>query len=127
MTPEAISALLAKKNNAIVGVNRAAGGPQLTPVWYAWDGTTFRFSTTNDRAKYANIARDPNITLIVDDPQDGYVAAYGRAEIVEENVGEQSRPIVEKYMGDNIEQGLAMLGAPNRVLVMLRPEKLLSR
>lgn len=41
MTSEEMQTLLSKANNAIVGVNRAEGGPQLTPVWYAWDGTSF--------------------------------------------------------------------------------------
>ncbi len=96
MTPEKIAALLAKTNLAIVGVNRVNGGPQLTPVRYFWDGETFIFSTTTDRAKYANLKRNPSLTLLVDDPL-GYVAAYGEAEIIEAGFAELVRPIMEKY------------------------------
>jgi hypothetical protein len=40
MISEEMQTLLSKPNNAIVGVNRADGGPQLTPVWFEWDGTS---------------------------------------------------------------------------------------
>lgn len=125
MTPEKIAALLSKTHVAIVGVNRADGGPQLTPVRFFWDGETFYFSTTSDRAKYANIKRNPSITLIVDDPQ-GYIAAYGEAEIIELGFTELVRPIIEKYMPDRVEAGMAIVTQPNRVLVRLRPERLLG-
>ena len=122
--------LLSKSNNAIVGVNRTVGGPQLTPVWYAWDGTSFLFSTTKDRAKYLNLKRDPSISLIVDDLEThNYVVAYGRAEIIEQNVGELTRPIIAKYASaDKFEQMIKMIdNDPGRVLVVLHPEKILTR
>jgi PPOX class probable F420-dependent enzyme len=129
MTSQEIQTLLSKPNNAIVGVNRADGGPQLTPVWYAWDGTSFIFSTTKERAKYFNLKRDSSITLIVDDvATHKYVVAYGRAEIIEQNIGELTRPILEKYVpADQLEQSVKMLGSdPTRVLVVLHPEKMVT-
>src|SRR5258708_19896931 len=106
MTSEEMQKLLSKANNAIVGVNRADGGPQLTPVWYAWNGTSFFFSTTKDRIKYVNIKRDPSISLIVDDLEARkYVVAYGRAEIIEHDYAELLRPIIRKYApADRVEQ-----------------------
>ncbi len=130
MTSEEMQTLLSKSNNAIVGVNRTVGGPQLTPVWYAWDGTSFLFSTTKDRAKYLNLKRDPSISLIVDDLEThNYVVAYGRAEIIEQNVGELTRPIIAKYASaDKFEQMIKMIeDDPGRVLVVLHPEKILTR
>jgi len=129
MTSEEMQTLLSKSNHAIVGVNRAAGGPQLTPVWYAWDGTSFYFSTTKDRVKYLNLKRDPSITLIVDDFETHkYVVAYGRAEIIEQNIGELTRPIVRKYVPvDRLEQSIkALNNDPSRVLVVLHPEKIVT-
>ena len=125
MHPDKIMVLLAKTNTAIVGVNRTRGGPQLTPVWYFWDGETFRFTTTTDRAKYANLKRNPAVTLLVDDPE-GYVAAYGAAEIIEVGFAELARPIIEKYMADRVDAGMKLVTQPNRVLVRLRPERLLG-
>ena len=129
MTSQEIQTLLSKSNNAIVGVNRADGGPQLTPVWYAWDGTSFIFSTTKERAKYFNLKRDSSISLIVDDiATHKYVAAYGRAEVIEHNISELTRPILEKYVpADQLEQSVKMLGNdPTRVLVVLHPEKMVT-
>jgi PPOX class probable F420-dependent enzyme len=129
MTSEEMQALLSAPNNAIVGVNRAEGGPQLTPVWYVWDGTSFYFTTTKDRAKYPNLKREPSISLIVDDlATHKYVTAYGRAEIIEQNVGERARPIVEKYVpADKVDQWVQMINNdPKRVLVVLRPEKIIT-
>ncbi len=130
MISEEMQTLLSKSNNAIVGVNRTAGGPQLTPVWYTWDGISFLFSTTKDRAKYLNLKRDPSISLIVDDLEThNYVVAYGRAEIIEQNVGELTRPIIAKYASaDKFEQMIKMIeNDPGRVLVVLHPEKILTR
>ena len=130
MTIEELQALLSKTNNAIIGVNRTQGGPQLTPVWFAWDGTSFFFTTTKDRVKYINLQRDPSISLIVDDLEThNYVVAYGRAEIIEQNVGELTRPIIAKYASaDKFEQMIKMIeNDPGRVLVVLHPEKILTR
>jgi PPOX class probable F420-dependent enzyme len=129
MTTEEINTLLSKPNNAIVGINRASGAPQLTTVWYAWDGETFIFTTTKDRAKYLNLRRDPSVSLIVDDlALHKYVAAYGRAEILEDNVGELARPIIKRYVPeDRVEQMVTgVQHDPSRVLVVLRPEKLVT-
>jgi PPOX class probable F420-dependent enzyme len=129
MTSEEMQALLSAPNNAIIGVNRAEGGPQLTPVWYAWDGTSFYFTTTKDRAKYPNLKRDSSISLIVDDlATHKYVTVYGRAEIIEQNVGERARPIIKKYVpADKIDQWVQMINNdPKRVLVVLHPEKIIT-
>ncbi|HEU5198645.1 MAG TPA: TIGR03618 family F420-dependent PPOX class oxidoreductase [Ktedonobacterales bacterium] len=129
MTAEEIDTLLSKSNNAIVGINRATGAPQLTTVWYAWDGESFIFTTTKDRAKYLNLRRDSSISLIVDDlALHKYVAAYGRAEIIEDNVGELARPIIKRYVPeDRVEQMVTgVQNDPSRVLVVLRPEKLVT-
>jgi nitroimidazol reductase NimA-like FMN-containing flavoprotein (pyridoxamine 5'-phosphate oxidase superfamily) len=70
ITSEAIERLLAQPNHAIVGVNRASGAPQLSVVWYLWDGTSFSFSTAKGRAKYFNLKRNPSISLLIDDPDE---------------------------------------------------------
>jgi PPOX class probable F420-dependent enzyme len=130
MTSEEMQTILSKPNNAIKADNRAKGGPHLTPVCFYWDGTSFRFSTTKDRVKYLHIKRDPSISVIVDDLEaHKYIAAYGRAEIIEHNVGELTFPIIQKYLsGDRLEQMVkAVNDDPNRVVVVLRPDKIVTR
>ncbi|HEV2662879.1 MAG TPA: PPOX class F420-dependent oxidoreductase [Ktedonobacteraceae bacterium] len=129
MTTEELQQFLSKANNAIIGANRADAGPQLTPVWYYWDGAAFYFSTTKDRAKYPNLKRDPNISLIIDDVASRkYVVAYGRAEFIEQNYGDLLRPLLAKYVpADNVEQALAgILADPSRVLVVVHPTKVIT-
>jgi hypothetical protein len=67
--------------------------------------------------------------LIVDDlATHKYVTAYGRAEIIEQNVGERARPIVEKYVpADKVDQWVQMINNdPKRVIVVLHPEKIIT-
>ena len=128
MVSEKQTALLTQPNTAIIGVNRANGAPQLTVVWYAWDGKDFYFSTLKDRAKYKNIKRNPAISLIVDDSVNHVsVTVYGRAEIIEHDSAELTRLIVEKYMPEaQREEAFQEIASdPNRVLIVLHPEKII--
>ena len=65
MDAEAVQAFLAKPHDAIISANRAGKGSQLSPVWFLWDGESFLFTTQKASVKYANIVRDPNISVIV--------------------------------------------------------------
>ena len=128
MISEQQAALLAQPNTAVIGVNRAKGGPQLTVVWYAWDGTDFFFTTKKDTAKYANIKRNSAISLLVDDSTiHTSVTVYGQAEIIEHNIAELARPIIEKYVSETQrEEALkGIANDPNRVIVVLHPEKII--
>lgn len=129
MVPQELQDLLKQRNNAIVAVNRRSGAPHVTPVWYVWDGEDFYFSITTDRAKYANIRRDPSISLIVDEGS-AYVAAYGEAEFFDMNhpyVPALAEQIVTKYTnGEQREQFLKLVKEPSRVIVKLHPEKIVT-
>ena len=128
MVSEQQAALLAQPKPAIIGVNRAQGAPQLTAVWYFWDGKDFYFSTVKDRAKYVNIKRNPAISLLVEDSANfASVVAYGQAEIVEENVAELTRPIIERYVPEaQLEEAIkGIANDPKRVIVVLHPEKII--
>ena len=50
------------------------------------------------------------LILIVDDLETHkYVVAYGRAEVIEQNIGELTRPIIAKYVpADQLEQSVKM-------------------
>ncbi|HLJ34134.1 MAG TPA: TIGR03618 family F420-dependent PPOX class oxidoreductase, partial [Ktedonobacteraceae bacterium] len=126
MTHEEMQTLLSKPNNAIVGVNRTEGVPQLTPVWFHWDGTSFYFSTTKDRARYLNLKRDPALSLIVDDLESHkYVVAYGKAEIIEHDFAELARQVIQRYAPpERAEHMIQMtVNDPQRVIVVLHPDK----
>jgi PPOX class probable F420-dependent enzyme len=120
-----IDALLAQPLHAVVGLNRPGRPPQLTVVWFEWDGTTFRFSTLRSRAKYANLVRDPRMSLLVDDPASNtYVVAYGPAWIEEEGHAALSRRLFARYLPGR-DPG-AGAEDPDRVVVALTPDRILT-
>jgi PPOX class probable F420-dependent enzyme len=134
MNKEALRTFLAKPIDAIIAVNRAGKGAQLTPVWFLWDGEAFYFTTGKASAKYLNMQRDPNISLIINDQATHtFVTAHGPAKILE---GDEINPgiigsMLEKYIPDEEQrkQFAAMMAArPNyeRIAVVLHPEKIFS-
>ena len=128
MLPQEAQDLLAQSNHAIVAVNRAGDAPQVTPVWYLWDGDAFYVSTTDDRAKIRNIRHDPAIAMVVDDAgSSNYVAAYGQAQVIERDQPDfdpLTRRIIGKYVpAEQQEQTLSWALAPGRVVLKLRPDK----
>jgi PPOX class probable F420-dependent enzyme len=122
-TSDQIAALLARPNHAIVGTNRSSGAPQLSVVWYLWDGSAFSFSTTRERAKYRNLVRDPALSLLVDAPDEGwYALAIGRAEIIPQTPA-FTRQLFAKYQPTVAYDGQV---AAEQVVVVLRPDKLIT-
>ncbi|HZR39111.1 MAG TPA: PPOX class F420-dependent oxidoreductase [Ktedonobacteraceae bacterium] len=133
MHKEELEAFLAKPNDAIIAVNRPEKGAQLTPVWFLWDGGVFYFSTQKATAKYFNMKRDPKISVMINDTAaHSYVTAHGQAEILEmrEVNPELAGKMLEKYVPEEQrEQFAAMIASAQtseRVVIKLRPEKMVS-
>lgn len=133
MDTEALRAFLAKPYDAIVATNRPGKGAQLTPIWFLWDGERFLFTTQRSTVKHANIVRDPNISLIVNDPTRPFcVTAYGRAELAEaEQYPDFWNELLTKYLpADRHEQFNARMRSNPRfdpIVVVLKPAKLTER
>jgi PPOX class probable F420-dependent enzyme len=77
--------VLAKPGTATLATLRRSGIPQLSVVTYAWypdeDGRALvRVSTTDGRAKVANLRRDPRASLLVERGW-AYAAVEGRVEL----------------------------------------------
>jgi PPOX class probable F420-dependent enzyme len=127
-TKEQLDDFLSERRNAVIATLNTKGDPQLTPVIFYWDGTTFYFSITKDTVKYKNIKRDPRVSVVVDDVLDHHsVIAKGKATIQEENIWDMTRKIVYKYYGQ--EEGdpyLEQLKKQKRVLIVLTPQKMQS-
>src|SRR3712207_1135431 len=79
-------ALLDGENFAVVATLAPGGAPQTSVVWIARDGDTVVFSTTADRRKARNLAKDPRISLSVFDIANPYrtVDIRGVAELTED-------------------------------------------
>ena len=128
MDAEALQAILAKPNEAIIATNRPGKGPQLSPVWFVWDGEAFLFTTQKVTTKYTNIVRNPNISLIINDTAaHACVTAYGRAEIVEvERYPELANTLAERYVPVAAREraAAAINGRADRIVIVLKPEKM---
>lgn len=126
------AAFLARPLDAVIATNRPEKAPQLSVVWVLWDGDSFIFTTEKTTAKYANIVRDPHISVMVVDPTNhAYVTGSGRAELVEtERYPKLWNALFEKYVPAEIrEQSIAANKAYEhapRIIIKLKPEKLIS-
>jgi PPOX class probable F420-dependent enzyme len=87
MASDDIAALLAARHNGTLATLRRDGRPQLSVVTYAWypdeDGRQLvRISTVADRAKVANLRRDPRASfLVADDSGWSYAVVEGHVEL----------------------------------------------
>ncbi len=128
MTPEALNAFLDRKLDAVIGINRHEGGPQLSVVWYVWDGEQFLLSFGNGSAKHNNLKRDPNVTLLINDPQAmDYVIAYGRVELIEPITHEHRSHLLKKYVpADELAAWVERAPDAEQIGVILRPERMVT-
>lgn len=128
MTADELNTFLAGTHDSVIGINRRDGGPQLSVVWYAWDGEQFLLSFPNGSAKHRNLKRDPNVTLLINDPQAGqYVVAYGRVKIIEPITFEHRFQIMKKYvpMGEHAAW-IERAPTEEQIGVTLRPDRLVT-
>jgi PPOX class probable F420-dependent enzyme len=128
MIPQNVSDLLALRNNAIIAINRSSGSPQLSPVWYLWDGDAFYFRIAKSTAKYRLLKQNPSISLMVNDHTGfRYLTAYGQAQIMEDNPADVAIQIVKKYYAPAlVPQKLPQDQEPDVVTIKLRPEKVVA-
>ena len=112
--------LLEKPNFATVATLNADGSPQLTIVWIDWDGEHVLFNTAAGRAKPRNLERDPRLSVLVIDREDGYrwVAVRGAAELTTEGADEHIDRLARKYTGE----GWQPKPGEQRLLVRVRLE-----
>jgi PPOX class probable F420-dependent enzyme len=80
--PAVFHDLLSSKAVAMVGTIGRSGEPQVTPLWFLWDGERVRISLVDGRQKLRNLRRDPRISLVVVDPARPtyYVELRGRID-----------------------------------------------
>lgn len=117
---------------AVVVANSESGYPQVTPNWCNWDGERLSISTTKDRLKYRNFARDPRATvLIYEGPMAAdYVQLRGTIEIQDDDqIWEPTRAILDRHLpaeqaDDYIQR---MKGTEQRVVLWLKPTRIVHR
>ncbi len=111
LVPDTHADLLTKPAFAHFATVGPDGAPQVTPMWFEWDGQSLLFSTLKTRRKYLNARRDPRVTISITDPDNPYryLQITGEAVIEEDVEADLIAALVRKYLGDGIypwdEQG----------------------
>ena len=117
--------------NPFVGVvteHRPDGTLHTTPVWVDADhGAQLSFNTVRGRTKERDLARDPQVSVLVVDPDDPYrwLSVSGKARLEDEGADEQIDRLAQKYLGE--ERYPARAPGEKRVTVKIEPEKVDSR
>lgn len=125
---DAARAILDGPNFATIATLQADGQPQLSVVWVERDGDDVLVSTTSNRQKFRNIARDPRVTLLAYPSEQpySYVEVRGTATMTEEGGRALIDRLCHQYTGATRYTGDD--GTDNvRVVVRITPERIVSR
>ena len=101
VTPEQIAGYLREPRIADLVTLRPDGSPHVTPVWYDYDGSLFRFIVEPTSVKARNVGRDPRVALSVataTTPYE-YVIVDGSASISDEDYKELLWDMSVHYLG----------------------------
>jgi PPOX class probable F420-dependent enzyme len=101
------------------------GRPQVTPVWFSFDGTQFWVNSAKGRLKDKNMRRNKYVALSIQDPDDAYryLAIQGEVEEITENGADAHIDALAKhYLGKDKYP----FRAPGevRVIYKIRPQKI---
>lgn len=136
MTTEEIDALLSAAVPARLATLDQEGFPHITPVWFVWTDDAFYATSISDRPHLKRLLVNPHAGICVDveepEREDGQrpnrqVRAIGLAELFTDEAGEWTARITEKYVcGPGASATLASRSADERVVIRLRPDRLLA-
>jgi PPOX class probable F420-dependent enzyme len=103
--PEGFKDLLTqKKAFASLATVMPDGSPQVTPVWFDFDGSNFRVNTARGRVKDRNMRESPKVALVILDPDNPYrhLAVRGRVvEVTEQGADAHIDSLAKKYLGQD--------------------------
>ena len=84
--PEKFSDLVSRETRAFtsLALTLSDGTPQVSPVWFDYDGTHFIFNTARGRVKDKVMHRHPVVAFSIVDPADPYRYFLVRGRVVDE-------------------------------------------
>src|SRR5262245_43884358 len=98
--PDSHADILTKKAFANLATLMPDGTPQVTPVWFDYDGTDIIVNSARGRQKDRNMRRNPAVALSIPDPDNPYryVEIRGKvSEITEEGADSHIDKMAKKY------------------------------
>jgi len=83
--PEDYLDLLKPETKAMLflATSMSDGTPQVTPVWFDFDGEHILINTHEGRTKDRNMKARPNVAMVIQDPADPYRYLQIRGKVVE--------------------------------------------
>jgi PPOX class probable F420-dependent enzyme len=126
--PAAFSDLAQKKTFAQLATLMADGTPQVTPVWWEYDGTHVVINSAKGRTKDKNMRRNPNVALSVQDPENPYrhLSLKGKVvEITENGADAHIDKLAKKYTGKDVYPNRR--SGEVRVIYRIMPEKIFTK
>ena len=100
------------------------GSPQVTPVWFDFDGTHVRINTAKGRVKDKNMRQNRQVALAIQDPENPYryLAVRGRVEdITETGADAHIDSLAKKYLGQ--DRYPYRKAGEVRVIYRIRPDR----
>ncbi len=94
--------LTEKKPIAALATIMPDGSPQVTPVWFDYDGKRLRVNTAKGRVKARNMQEGARVALMIVDPDNPYryVQVRGRVAVQTENgADDHINALTKKYLG----------------------------
>jgi PPOX class probable F420-dependent enzyme len=102
--PQGFRDLLEKKAFANLATLMPDGSPQVTPVWFDFDGKHIRINSAKGRVKDKNMRRSARVALAILDPDNPYryLAVRGVVEeISEAGADAHIDSLAKKYLGQD--------------------------
>ena len=104
LIPERLTDLLSRETRAFacLAVTLNDGTPQVTPLWFDWDGTYFILNTARGRVKDKVLRKHPVVAPLIIDPVNPYRYLQIKGRVVaetEEGAYDQICDLAEKYHG----------------------------
>ncbi|MEV6767909.1 PPOX class F420-dependent oxidoreductase [Nocardia sp. NPDC051030] len=121
VVPESHADLLTRPLFGHLATLNADGSPQVTPIWQIWDGEFIRFTTTTDRAKHRNTARNPQVAISINDPDAPYryLELRGVIERIDTDPQGEFFDVLARRYGLSYEPPVG--DHPRRVILVMRP------
>jgi PPOX class probable F420-dependent enzyme len=101
--PAEFHGLLESQAFAFVATLGKDGAPQVTPVWFLWDGANVKLSLIDGMQRHLNLTRDDRIAVAIAHPAEPYryLELRGRAVLEPDHDGTIFRAIARKYTGSD--------------------------
>ncbi len=101
--------------------------PQVTPVWFDYDGTYIRINTGKGRRKERNMEERPQVGLDIVDPDNQFhwISIRGHvSEITEDGAIEHINKLSRKYMGQDYQE---FQPGEVRVICKIVPDRVIAQ